>query len=113
MRRRIRKRRLRKKLRVGEFQELGFDVTYTSKPELTESDRDKLLDAFIEFAIEANELAAGGGGITSMDFFVASSKSRGSATEAHRQAVETWLNSRTDIDSFKVGDFRDAWHDNP
>ena len=111
MLKRIRKRRLRKKLRVGEFQELGFDVTYTSKAELTALERDKLLDAFVECAIEASELAAGGGGITTMNFFVASSKRRGSATEMHRQVVATWLSSRADVASFEVGVLRDAWYD--
>lgn len=106
------RRRLRKKRRVGEFQEIGFNVTYTPRTGLNNSDGDKLLDAFIEHAIEANNLAAGGGGFPTMPmtFFVTSANRRGSATEADQKAVATWLESCTDIASFEVGALRDAWY---
>ncbi len=104
------RRRLRKKRRVGEYQEFGFDATYTPATGLSASDCNKLLDAFIEQAIEANGLACGGGGLKTMKFFVTRMKRRGSATEADRLIVQHWLQSRPDVASFNVGGLRDAWH---
>ena len=104
------RRRLRKKRRVGEFQEFGFDVTYTPTAECTEPNRDKLLDAFIEQAIEANGLQCGGGGVVTMEFFVTRVKRRSSATEADRLVVQQWLESRPDVVSFDIGGLRDAWY---
>jgi uncharacterized protein YggL (DUF469 family) len=104
------RRRLRKKRRVGEFQEFGFDVTYTSSAELSASDRDRLLDAFIEQAIEANGLACGGGGFETMEFFVTRMKCRTSATETDRLVVQRWLESCLKVVSVKVGELRDSWY---
>ncbi|MDM4770840.1 50S ribosome-binding protein YggL [Solimonas sp. SE-A11] len=104
------KRRLRKKKRLGEFQELGFGISFTPAAPLSENERAALLWAFIEHAIEANGLNAGGGGLSSMEFFVTSAMRRGSATDAQRDAVQAWLRSRTDVSAFTVGQLVDAWH---
>lgn len=58
---RQRSRRLRKKLRLDEFQQLGFEISITMKPNLEVDDIDRFLDEFILDAIEKNELAFGGG----------------------------------------------------
>ena len=104
------RRSLRKKRRVGEFQEFGFDATYTPATELSAYDCDKLLEAFIEQAIEANGLACGGGGFVRMEFFVTRMKRRRSATDADRRIVQNWLESRADVVSFNIGGLRDAWY---
>ena len=58
---RVRKR-LRKKLHQGEFQEMGFEVQFRMSSDLNESAVDVFIDAFLEQAIEANRLMFGGGG---------------------------------------------------
>ncbi len=56
------KKRLRKKLRRGEFQELGFEVRFRAVDDLSDEAFDNVADAFISQAIEANGLICGGGG---------------------------------------------------
>ncbi|WP_241083805.1 50S ribosome-binding protein YggL, partial [Pseudomonas viridiflava] len=49
-----RSRRLRKKLCVDEFQELGFELNLDFKQELDDQAIDAFLDAFLKEAMEAN-----------------------------------------------------------
>ena len=63
------KKRLRKKLHKGEFQEFGFNLEFDLK-ETNDEDFDKFLDDFIRDAIEGNGLECGGGGHTHHDYFV-------------------------------------------
>ncbi|WP_241097781.1 50S ribosome-binding protein YggL, partial [Pseudomonas viridiflava] len=51
-----RSRRLRKKLCVDEFQELGFELNLDFKQELDDQAIDAFLDAFLKEAMEANGL---------------------------------------------------------
>ena len=55
------KKRLRKKRRVGEFQEFGFGAGFRFSDLLTMEARNNLLNRFIEEAIEKNGLQFGGG----------------------------------------------------
>ena len=104
------KRRLRKKKRIEEFQELGFGVRYSLREESSLQQRDAFLWDFLEHAIEANELLAGGGGGTSMEFFVVSAGRRQSATEEQRRSVERWLAARPEVIAVEVQPLQDAWH---
>lgn len=99
-------RRLRKKLRLGEFQQLGFEISIILKPNLGIDDLDHFLDEFILDAIEKNELAFGGG--TGCGFIT--TWKRGSATEAHRTIVENWLRRRQEVVSVTLGQLVDAWY---
>jgi uncharacterized protein YggL (DUF469 family) len=104
------RKRLRKKRHLGEFQELGFEVTFRLREGATIEDLDPILDAFLEEAMEANGLVAGGGGRPDdQDFFVCLG-GRGSATDDHRRRVVTWLGSRAEILDPIVGPLADAWH---
>lgn len=58
----IRSRRLRKKLRVDEFQELGFDVSWRFADSVSEEQIDPLVDRFIDEVIEPRGLGFHGGG---------------------------------------------------
>ena len=100
-----RNQRMRKKLRVGEFQELGFDVSFELRPELVEDELIRFWDTFILDAIERNGLSYGGG----TNGF-ASVWGRGSATEMHRENVRSWLSSRAEVLSVSVGPLFDAWY---
>ena len=56
------RKRLRKKLHVGEFQELGFEVHFQVVDNLSHDAFDAVVDAFIIQAIAAHGLVCGGGG---------------------------------------------------
>ncbi|MEH6388119.1 YggL 50S ribosome-binding family protein [Pseudomonas profundi] len=101
-----RSRRLRKKMRVDEFQELGFNFTATPKQALTDEQADALIDALIEEVISPRGLEFGGwvgGG------FVCKA-GRGSATEEDRDAVVSWLRQRPEIETAEAEPLVDAWH---
>lgn len=51
-----RSQRLRKKLCVDEFQELGFELNLDFKEDLADEAIDAFLDAFLKEAMEANGL---------------------------------------------------------
>lgn len=55
-----RTRRTRKKLRVGEFRQSGFDVSLRLRDTLREDELMRFWDAFILDAIERNGMAFGG-----------------------------------------------------
>jgi uncharacterized protein YggL (DUF469 family) len=104
------RKRLRKKLRIGEFQELGFSVDCRFVDDFTEAAMDSFMDAFIEQAIEANALfLAGGGDRTHWSGFVTSAKHRGSATEADRAHLQEWLDRRTEVLNVTIGPLTNAW----
>ncbi|MDZ7288872.1 MAG: YggL family protein [candidate division KSB1 bacterium] len=104
------RKRLRKKLHLGEFQEMGFEVRFRMSSSLDESSFNKLIDAFIEQAIEAKRLMFGGGGNESVWSGFVTLDRRGSATEQHRQFVQHWLQSQPQIVEHYVGPLIDAWH---
>jgi uncharacterized protein YggL (DUF469 family) len=84
-----RSQRLRKKLCVDEFQELGFELNLDFKEDLSEEAIDAFLEAFIKEAMEANGLGYVGGD----DFGLVCLQKRGSVNEEQRAAVEAWLKS--------------------
>ena len=104
------RKRLRKKLHLDEFQELGFEVSFRLREGATFDDLDPILDAFLVEAIEANGLVAGGGGHPDDQSFFVSLDGRGSVTEDHRNCLESWLNARSEIHHPSVGRLVDAWH---
>lgn len=105
-------RRQRKKLRVGEFQELVFEVRMAFRQPLDEPAYDDLLDAFIDL-IESRRLAVGGLGgrlpLVETDGIV-SAWGRGSPTGEDRQAVLQWLQNRPEVARAEVGEFVDGWY---
>lgn len=105
---RRRSRRLRKKLRVGEFQELGFDyeLARPAKPSIEEQDR--FLDQLLEDLVEPRGLSMGGGVACGLV-----SARKGSPTEEDRLAFDAWLRRWPSVQSVKVGPLRDAWYDEP
>lgn len=103
---RQRSRRLRKKLRLGEFQQLGFEVSITLKPNLGVDDLERFLDEFILDAIEKHDLAFGGG----TDGGFITTWKRGSASKAHRNIIENWLSQRQEVVSVMLGPLVDAWY---
>lgn len=105
------RKRLRKKKRVGEFQEFGFKTGFRFSDQLTIKARNNLLDRFIEDAIEKNDLQYGGGGDgNEWNGFVALNKPRGSTLERHQQAVENWFIHESEVEEYYLTDMIDAWY---
>ena len=101
-----RSQRLRKKLCVDEFQELGFELNLDFKEDLADEAIDAFLDAFLKEAMEANGLGYVGGD----DYGLVCLQKRGSVTEAQRAAVEAWLKGRTELTSVEVSPLLDVWY---
>jgi uncharacterized protein YggL (DUF469 family) len=106
---RNRSRRRMKKLRIGEFQELGFTLSAEIHKELSPEQQNAFLSAFLDDVIEARGLAYGGG----VDLGFVSKFERGSATEEDRQAVKAWYAARPEVKETTVGDLVDCWHEGP
>ncbi len=105
------KKRLRKKKRIDEFQESGFEVRFHFSGNLSVKEQEELFDGWIGNAVEQNDLLFGGGfGNGVCEGFVTVDKARGSATEQHRQVVEGWVKTNPKISSYTVGLLVDAWY---
>lgn len=100
-----RSRRLRKKLRIGEFKEEGFEVNFKFTAGLTNELQLDILTRFVTEAMESRNLSFGGG----ENGFVTRT-GRGSTTEEDRQAVETWLLSCALVEQVQVSKNEDAWY---
>lgn len=106
------RKRLRKKLHKGEFQEFGFDLRFRLSPGLSEEVFGAFLNALLGECIEANGLFFGGGGKEEIEGFVTLS-GRGSATEEHRRILMRWLKDRLEVVEYSVGPLVDAWEEEP
>jgi len=101
-----RSRRMRKKLFVGEFKELGFEVDLSFAADADPVQKDAFFMRFFDEAVMPEGLVFAG-----MDDagFVCSSR-RGSVSEAQRQSVESWLGGQSGLSGFRVGPLMDVWH---
>ncbi|MGX5219929.1 MULTISPECIES: YggL family protein [Pseudomonas] len=105
-----RSRRLRKKLCVDEFQELGFELNLNFKDDLTDEVVDAFLDQFLKEAMEGNGLGYVGGD----DYGLVCLDKRGSVSEEQRANVEAWLKGRSELADFNVSPLLDVWYpENP
>ncbi|WP_028110427.1 50S ribosome-binding protein YggL [Ferrimonas futtsuensis] len=102
-----RSRRLRKKLRVDEFQELGFDLSWRFNDDVTEEQIDALVDQLIEEVIEPLKLGYSGGGHKAWDGIVCTQK-LGKCTEEHRQAVEKFFADKP-VTEVNASELYDIW----
>jgi uncharacterized protein YggL (DUF469 family) len=106
------KTRQRKKQRVGEFQELSFEVDLVFHAPMNGEPYDDFLNAFARFLESRNLLAGGFGGplpLVETGGVVARTE-RGSVTEDDAQAVVTWLRARPDVVDAKASHLFDAWY---
>ncbi|MGL1959421.1 MAG: 50S ribosome-binding protein YggL [Colwellia sp.] len=102
-----RSRRLRKKLRVDEFKEFGFDVAWQFNEGITGDELDAFINKFFDEVIEVNALSFGGEGDTLWHGLICTQK-LGSCTEEHRAAVDKWLNENG-AKSVTVSELYDVW----
>lgn len=101
-----RSRRLRKKLCVDEFQELGFEINLTYSDGLDANAVDTFLESFLTEAIEANGLGYVGG----EDYGFVCLASRGSVSEEQRGQVEAWLKGRSELAECSISPLMDVWY---
>jgi hypothetical protein len=105
-----RSRRLRKKLCVDEFQELGFELNLNFKDDLSDEVIDAFLDQFLRDAMTANGLGYVGGD----DYGLVCLAARGSVSEEQRAKVEAWLKGRSELVDFSLTPLIDVWYpENP
>ena len=104
-----RTRRLRKKLRVGEFQELGFTISFRFDSQ--RYNLDQALDHWIEF-VESQGWGFGGGGGEGSDILSGylASFERGTLGEADRDRARQWLGNQPGFACIQCAELSDAWH---
>ncbi len=102
-----RNRRLRKKLRVDEYQELGFDVVFKLADGTDNDAVDTFLNNFFSEVIQPNALGFGGEGDVLWHGIVCT-QSIGKCTDENRTAVESWLNDNG-ATAVAVSELYDVW----
>lgn len=100
------KRRIQKKLFLGEFAVLGFEIRCETN--IQDFDRyDQFVDDFIDY-IESLDLCFGGGGFETFDGFLCSVARYGSATSEQQALVGAWLEKREEVTKVEIGELVDA-----
>lgn len=107
------RKRLRKKLHLKEFQQLGFSIHFTFSETLAEEALDAFLDYFIMEIIEKNKLTCGGGFYPEYVDVLACDRNHKSDTAKKKQLVKTALESNPLIKDFTLGELKDIWYNNP
>ncbi|MCE9685245.1 MULTISPECIES: 50S ribosome-binding protein YggL [Shewanella] len=102
-----RSRRLRKKLRVDEFQELGFDISWTFDDSVSETDIDALVDQFIDEVIENRKLGFHGGGHKEWEGIIAT-QTIGKCTADDIAAVKGFWDKQK-VSQVEVSELYDIW----
>ena len=101
------KKRLRKKKHCGEFAEWGRQLVIMRN---RKDGFDEFLDAFIEEAIESNGCYCGGGGKEDKIDVVVELGRRSDNPDARLDRITTWLDARTDVENWRVGEEFDIWY---
>ena len=102
-----RSQRLRKKLRVDEFKELGFDVAWQLNENITSDEIDVFIDKFFNEVIQPNGLGFGGEGDSLWHGLICTQK-LGLCTDEHRATVEKWLMDNG-AKAVSVSELYDVW----
>jgi len=99
------KKRLRKKLRLREFQQMGFHTDFHLNIPFTHEAEYVFWDKLTAF-VEGLGLEIGG----SISSFYAVRAGRGTATETDRESLATWLHQQPEVSNVKVWPLDDAWY---
>ena len=101
--------RQRKKLRVGEFQELVFLMRWTNRLDLSDDELNAQFDDFISM-IEARGLLFGGTFSSSGGDGIVTTDGRRSTTVEDRESVVIGLRNRAEVSTVDAGEFVDGWY---
>lgn len=102
-----RNRRIRKKLRVEEFKELGFEVSWQFPKGTDDAKIDSIVDGLIKEVIDVNGLGFAGGGDLEWEGIVCT-QSIGQCTDEQRVAVKTYLEAQS-LENVEVTELFDLW----
>ena len=103
-----RSRRLRKKLRIDEFQELGFELSWNFPAGTAEEQIDGLIDALILEVIEARQLAFAGNGHLGWEGLVCTQKI-GKCSDDDIKACCEW-HKQKGMENIKHSHLFDIWY---
>ncbi|TNG91393.1 DUF469 domain-containing protein [Pasteurellaceae bacterium USgator11] len=106
-----RNRRQRKKMHLGEFQELGFVVRWQFADNTSVEAIDATLDRFIAEVIKPNGLAYEGSGYLNWEGLVCL-ESIGNCNDSHRTLVAQWLKDNQ-LQQVETSELFDIWWDYP
>lgn len=101
-----RSRRLRKKLCVDEFQELGCELTLSFRDDLSDAEMDSFVEAFLGTAVEGNGLGYVGGD----DYGFVCLGKRGSMNAEQREQLDAWLKGRNELTGYTLSPLMDVWY---
>lgn len=104
--------RQRKKLRVGEFAELGFTLEATLANGLEVNAEDALLDAWLN-QVDSHGVSFGGSFIGGKPSVLAGMVFPVGATKVDdnlRQELVHWLNARPEVEKLAAGELSDVWY---
>lgn len=100
------KRRIQKKLFLGEFAMLGFDISCETTIKDFDS-YDSFVDDFINY-IDSIGLCFGGGGLEVFEGFLCAQERYQNATEEQKAQVVAWLEARAEVKSVTASELVDA-----
>lgn len=102
-------RRLRKKLHLGEFQELGFSVNWAFAEGTSKEKINEVVDRFIKDGVEANGLLFEGYGLLNWEGIICL-REIGHCTAEHQQMISKWL-EKEGLQDIKISEIYDIWWD--
>ena len=101
--------RLNKKLYVGDYAVLGFEVSFKFS-DVDEQDFDRFFTDMIAFVDSRKLIMGGAGGTQSFTIYISSYGRYVSATEQDRSAFEQWFSEYTFITESQVAPLSDAYY---
>lgn len=104
-----RNRRLRKKLHLGEFQELGFTVKFSFPEGTSRDDVNKVIDQFLDDVIAPNGLAFEGYGLLNWEGVICL-REVGHCTIEHQTLIKNAL-EKANLENIQISDIFDIWWD--
>jgi uncharacterized protein YggL (DUF469 family) len=102
-------KRQRKKHRLGEFRQFGFELRFCTPKVWSGEDQGAFWHTCIA-RIEALGLSVGGGTGACWDVLVTGLRDRDTVTSEQRQALLAWLAARPDVSEIRAGELEDAWY---
>lgn len=104
-----RSRRLRKKMHIEEFQEMGFSVAWRFPEGTAVETIDSEVDAFIDEVIEPNKLAFDGSGYLAWEGLIVSKKSVNAPKSSRLPYANGWKTANSK--RYASANFFDIWWD--
>lgn len=104
-----RSNRLNKKLYVGQYAVLGFEVSFKFA-EIDEQHFDAFFAELVEFVESRGLIMGGAGGTQRFAIYISSYGRYTSATEEDRSAFEQWLSTREFLIESEVAPLSDAYY---